>query len=296
MKHSYIVTHKSYSLVLMIFYMILRSLFIDIFMLQCNVMRKESLFERNEVFIVAAAIAAQATSGSEGFRQKDVKFLVELFLNWIEHAYEFKKLTIQNTQISRYLMHLTKEGFARRLSRGRLPSYRLTRAGLIELINRMVSKPYFESPERFLFINYFLRSYRERIMELVKAEGSMFPPLMEFELKELLDEKKLKSRQIKFCEDEIKRLDIRINEALKTGELAVKLRKQGFAESDVIATVQKRYPYELNSQKPLSDLFAELPAEIRTWELEYGSINRATLMFLPIKGLIIQYLKVLREV
>ena len=86
----------------------------------------------------AAAIAAHARFSSRGFRQKDLRFLLELFWNWVESAMVGPSIAIQNVQIARYLDTLAQEGFAKRLAGGKSPRYRLTRVGLLECLGQIV--------------------------------------------------------------------------------------------------------------------------------------------------------------
>ena len=46
--------------------------------------RNETLLKRYELFVAASAIAAHANWGVNGFRQRDVRVLIELFANWVE--------------------------------------------------------------------------------------------------------------------------------------------------------------------------------------------------------------------
>ncbi|MCB0340460.1 MAG: hypothetical protein KDD53_12690, partial [Bdellovibrionales bacterium] len=99
-------------------------------------MRSGSALERYEVFICSALLAAHSSGEENGFRQRDIKFYMGLFSNWLETSLPGDMLEVQQTQILRYLENLVSEGFARKLSRGQLPVYRLTRTGLVEITSR----------------------------------------------------------------------------------------------------------------------------------------------------------------
>ena len=119
-------------------------------------MRHDALFKRFEFLVAAAVIAAHANSRAQGFRQREVRFLIELFSNWVSASLEGEVLELKNTQILRYLEGLSSEAFARRSVRQRFPVYRLTRLGLIELLSRLVNPPAAIPPAQFFFVFYFL--------------------------------------------------------------------------------------------------------------------------------------------
>ena len=49
--------------------------------------RTETVSTRLQLLLGAATIAAHSTSVQEGFRQRDVRFLFDLFSNWIETCF-----------------------------------------------------------------------------------------------------------------------------------------------------------------------------------------------------------------
>ena len=73
-------------------------------MLQCNIRMSDSRFERNQLFVATAVVAAHANVSKGGFRQRDVKFWIELFSNWVESALPAEVLEVQNNQILRYII------------------------------------------------------------------------------------------------------------------------------------------------------------------------------------------------
>lgn len=258
-------------------------------------MRTDALFERYEVYVAAASIAAHASIPATGFRQRDVRFFIELFTNWVNWALNDELLVLSNTQVARYLDKLVEEGFARRMLRNSQPQYHLTRTGLIELVSTIVKQSQSIQPTHFCFRYYFIKSYKPRLFELIEKEGTRFPLALRLELEGLLDEKAIVKGQIKVLERERKKLDSRIYEALQSAVLA----KKRFAEAKkidaVAAEIEKLYPYELNSQKPLSELLSGIPAELARWELETGNTLRANLLWAPARALFDTYLESLRK-
>ncbi len=259
-------------------------------------MRAHALFDRHHVVAAAAVVGAHAQAGTEFFRQRDVRFLFELFLNWTEHGGGFRDLQVQNTQVARWLDSIASEGFARRVERGKQPRYRLTRGGLLEMLGRMAREPHHDRLERFFFVHFFLATYRDLITDLVRGEGAQFPYAMQIELDELLDTGRLCERQIEAAERELERLEARIRDSLGSSALVRKMVRAGNKAGDIVNSVERDFPYELNSQKPLSDIAQEMTAERLCWELDVGAVQRSELIFAPAKRSLETYISSVRDV
>ena len=257
-------------------------------------MKYNSLIRRQELFVAAAIIAAHATDHGSGFRQRDARFLIDLFLNWVETSSKDPRVRVQNTQIQRYITLLAQEGYARKISRGKTPLFRLTRTGLIELLNRITGQRPLE-PEHFFFLYYFLKCYGPRITELIAKEGSQFPPALRIEVEALLDVKALVHRELLSAERELRRLELRATDALKTVELIRGRKKRTLSLEDAIREAERQYPYELNSQKPLHELMSQIPEQFREWELTEGNIRRTEDIWRPMRSLQLHYLEQLKR-
>lgn len=258
-------------------------------------MAHDSRFERYEIFTATAVVGAHANNPTAGFRHKDVKFLIELFSNWLMTSHLEPVLSVQNTQVARYLKDLVDEGYARKVTRSTYPQYRLSRTGLIELVSRLVSREYFPDRDHFFFLYYFIKNYRPRLEELVKAEGKQFPIALKLELDTLLDVKALVARELAAAERELKKLEVRIEDAKNTSALVTRLTKDEYSFSAIVQEAQRLYPYELNTQKPLTELISELPPEMQRWEMEYGNMHRAREMWGPSQALLVAYIHELRK-
>src|SRR5262245_46249871 len=99
--------------------------------------RGGAVFDESEPVIHAAVIAAEATGRDEGFRQRDVRFFVELFSNWLESTTGNRALAVHNTQVKRHLDVLTRARWASRVGRSP-PRWHLTPEGIEELLRRLV--------------------------------------------------------------------------------------------------------------------------------------------------------------
>ena len=241
---------------------------------------------RYELFIAAAIVGAHAEHQQEGFRHRDVRFLIELFSNWVESSLEGVLLEVQNSQVARYIAELVREGYARRITRKGFPRYRLTRVGLVELMTRAAHRSYVPQREHFFFLYYFITSYRYRFEQLVQAEGRSFPVALKLELDDLLDAKALVRRELEAARRELTKLESKVRDAHSTARLTRSCLSESRPLTEAVAEAQKRYPYDLNSQKPLVELISEIPPDLREWELTQGNENRARFIWEPAGALL----------
>src|SRR5690606_36078783 len=114
---------------------------------------------------------------------------------------------------------------------------------------------------------YFLGTYTERLKDEISREGSQYPPALRMEVDALLDSKSLVCGAIEAVERKRIALDERIREAKDGRELVRHLVARKTALSSLINAVEKQYPYELNSQKPLGEFLSQIPESERLWEL-----------------------------
>lgn len=260
--------------------------------IQCIIIKmKASYFNSLEVLTGAATIAAHANAASDYFRQKNVRFLIELFFNWTEEGI----VQINNTQVLRHLQNLVDDGLAKKSIKAKHPRYRLTRPGLLEIVRRLTDNPAVESPAQFLFLYYFIRSYGPRITELVENEGSDFPTAIKLEIASLLDSAKLLNTEIESVKLKIRKLTERIKEVEKAHYLTKSLLKKGKSVPEVVRQINSNFPYSLNSQKPLTELFSELPVDGGRWELEQGNIQRVNVLWKNSKTMKENYLQLLER-
>jgi hypothetical protein len=90
-------------------------------------------------------------------------------------------------------------------------------------------------------------------------------------------------------------METRISDALKTGELVRNRLAAGVSFTEVVREAELKYPYELNSMKPLSELIAEIDPDQQRWELQEGNILRARVMWLPQLSILKEYRRQLQE-
>jgi hypothetical protein len=253
------------------------------------------LFSYCRIYFIAATLGAHSNFLQEGFRQKDVRFLVGLFLNWMEASTKGVDEKIHNTQISRFLDQLLKNGYATKSARGPAPRYQLTRAGLLELVSQLVQVPVPAPFEQFFFVFYFVKNYGSRLTELVAQKENRLPRSLQVELESLLDLKEILDQQIRFVQLEIRKLEERMKETKAAALLASQLSAKGASADEMIRSVEQLFPYEMNSQKKMSDLFREIPPALRIWELTTGNTNRYEILWASQKDSLEGYLKALNQ-
>ena len=256
-------------------------------------MSPDSTVNRLQIFTASATLAAHASFSEQGFRLRDLRFFTELFLNWVEDI-DAATHSLQNTQLARYLAQLIAHGFAKKISTNNIQYFRLTRLGLLELLNRIISSTSAAHPSTALFRIYFVRSYRPRLESLVEREGSHFPHSLKIELSALLDIQSLIQSEINRVERALQRVDRRIDDALATSALTKNRLSAQVPFPQVVQEIESRYPYDLNSMKPLQELIASIAPDQRRWELEEGNLIRANTLWKPQRAMLKELLHQLK--
>ncbi|MDD9944777.1 MAG: hypothetical protein OXU20_27295 [Myxococcales bacterium] len=222
--------------------------------------------------LTAALVAAQATAPEHGFRQRDVRFFAELFGNWLESTAGAQ--AFHNTQVLRCVHALAGVGWATRSGR-KPPRWRLTSEGLVELLRRLVHRRDLMRLDEFFLVHHFLAAYGDRLRALAQRGGAMESRLLAVDLDEMLSPETLLERERARVARELARLQIRVEEARMTAQLARRRLARGVPVADVVDEVQSHYPYELNSQRPLNELLSPLPERWQREELTEASERRA---------------------
>ena len=254
--------------------------------------RTGDLFSENEAVVAAAVVAAQATLGVDGFRQRDVRFYISVFSNWLEATTGTWTLDLHNAQVQRYLELLVKTGWAKRPGR-KPPRYCLTPEGLVRLLERIGQRKNLKRFDEFFFILHVFHAYGDRLRGLVEQAGPFNSKSLSVDLDELLDFRRLIARERELVKRESLRLTLRIQESRATSQLTRTMLAQGRTLEEAVQAVERQFPYEMNSQKPLGELFAQLPAPFRRVELETIAELRATSLWEPTLALLQSYLLIL---
>jgi len=258
-------------------------------------MRKDSSFEHNDTYILAACIAAHANGIKEGFRQKDVKFLIEMLSNWMDMTIGAATIDVHNTQVMRYLNYLVDQDWAKVVARGKQPRYKLTAIGLLTLVSKLVNRPPRYPLENFYFVFHFLETYRPPIEQLLQSESRGLPNAIRIELDFLLDMKKLIDVQLRFLEREVQKLRQRITDSVEVTKIVRKARAEKKITKDVVNEIEKKYPYDLNSQKSLSEFYLEIPDALRDFILDYGIAKRTKQIWIPVLSVMESHVVALKK-
>jgi hypothetical protein len=231
-----------------------------------------------EWWFLGAVLGAHVKQQKGGFRQKDARFMLELMASWRWSAEERRAFPpLHNTQISRRLTELTHLGWLKPLTRSSQPRYRLSRAGLVGVLEKLRAGALNGTFEDYAFLSHLLQSYRELLLQMIEAdEPALALPLPQrLEVERILDGRGLTRERAQRLRGLIYYWRRRIEENQAIVALAKERLKGGAGLQEVIAEVERRYPYELNYAKPLTMLYAELPEELKAWELTEGQSRRA---------------------
>lgn len=258
-------------------------------------MSRKALLDRYNEFVAGATLGAHANSLGQGFRQNDVRFILEIFTNWVASAEGQTSLPVQNTQIARYLDALAEEGFARKTAKQNKPFYKVTRAGLIELITRLVSGEHYNPREYFYFVYYMVTSYRSRIIELVRREGSRFPYSMQLELESLLSPETLLERQLAYTRRTLAGLEKRIRDSKSIETIIADLQKDGKDFKEIVNYIDRRHPFGLSGERRYSEVLQAGTERQRLWEMTVGNAKRMELIMKPSCNLLRAHLHELEE-
>ncbi|RYZ73231.1 MAG: hypothetical protein EOP05_10245 [Proteobacteria bacterium] len=233
-----------------------------------------------QALLKLGAIGAHAKQRSEGFRQRDVKFLIDLFLNWVVAPVERTSLDpLHNTQVLRFLESLLTEGHAKKLTRKGAPTYKLTRSGFLDLVSQLHDDAQKLPPDLFYLVIYFMKSYRTMILDSVEEMGQAKTQLYRIELEERLDTNRILQSRLAGCEKEIAYWSARIEEGKIAASYATDLKREGSSDADIAKLMETNFPYELNFQKPLSELLNEVRPDLQFWEVTTGNIERSRIIW-----------------
>lgn len=247
-----------------------------------------------DLLLSAAALASNAScSTDEGFRARDLKFLGELFSNWIDHSFSGGVVCLHNNQVRRFLLNLEIEGYLRRFADAGNQSYQLTRLGVLELASRLSADKHSIDPARFLFCYQIVHLYGEVVMTMVRREGKSFPDSLRLELEGLLDHRSMLKREIALVTKASEAYRQRAEKGKRVAVLSRALISQGLSGRRLYGEIEKEYPYNLSATKPLSQVLAGLPSGLADREITSGALSRAEYLWHPLGHIMQAYLKTL---
>ena len=168
----------------------------------------------------------------------------------------------------------------------------------VKLISRIVEHEHFHAREHFYFALCIVRSYRSRLIALVKNEGKRFPYSLQVELESHLDPIPFVERQLERARRELRKLETRIDASRNGGALAAKLIKEGSGVREIANEVERFYPFGVNTERRYSEVFSVGTERQLLWEMTEGNDLRANFLWGPSRRALEQFtqeLQVLRE-
>lgn len=244
-----------------------------------------SFAKDNYCYLFCAAISAQAIHGEKGFRQRDVGFFVELFMNWSRADSPQSSEPVHKTQIQRWIKVLVAMKWIGVRRRSRPPKYQFTSSGLIEGIDHLIEAIDDLAIEELFFVLYFVSSYGERIQALLNRTGDTRNLLNRLEINRRFDFKFVRSRALDAFRSRQDRLRARAQEAQEMGKAAQTLKLKGTSSDEIAMELMNQFGYQLNAVRPLTHLIGQLPEDLQSWELIQANFERSQKLWEPMAGL-----------
>lgn len=242
----------------------------------------------------AAIIATWLNREEKGFRQRDVKFYVDLLLDWMESAPFAKNVIIQNTQMMRFLDSLVERDWLTRKDQSP-PVYFFNNRYFMDLIRETLNSSD-KDPYEIFFLQYHLASvYRETLSELLLIRGVELSRGQKLDLDHLLDAKMLLRGQKERIEREIKKIESRQKEVVKMIELSKEELKKSSDTIEIVKKIEQKYPYQLQYQKSMSKAFSDIRPKLRVLELTTNSEKRISTLWSPLEEYLRSYLRTLEN-
>jgi len=242
---------------------------------------KDSAAKRHDLLIAASTIGCHASSGKGGFRQRDLKRMLQFSGSWAYPEFDEGGVPVENTQIRRYLDGLVSEGFARRNARGDQPKYSLTRIGLIELVSTMVDRGFFYNKEEFFYLYFIVRDYQYGLKRVIEREGAKLSYATRLELEELFNSKAVVKRQLYYARREVKKSKKRISDQKELAAFVSQSVRNELPFDELVSLVDQRFPYCFNTALPFTQFISNLTQKQIIWELTNGCLKRCEHIWKP---------------
>lgn len=242
----------------------------------------------------AAIIATWLNREEKGFRQRDVKFYVDLLLDWMESSPFAKNVVIQNTQMMRFLDSLVERQWLTRKEQT-TPVYFFNNRYFMDLIRETLC-PSEKDPYEIFFLQYHLASvYRDTLSELLFMRGVELSRGQKMDLDHLLNAKMLLRGQKERIEREIEKISARQKEVVKMIDLSKEELRKSSDTIEIVKKIEQKYPYQLQYQKSMSKTFSDIHPKLRVLELTTNSEKRISTLWSPMEDYLRGYLKTLES-
>jgi len=222
---------------------------------------------------VACALLAADAASPGGFHPQDVRFFFHLFTNWMGDDHLRPGADLDPTQIRRTLTLLADQGEAEG-GGGRPPSWALTPAGVIALVDTLTDPG---APRRL-----------EEVALLVGV-ASWYAPIIAARAGGRSGERRVRTRlePRRILQEERRRLAGALADMERRAEVGPRLAdaaREALArgEDPAAALARLGLPYQLHPMRPIAEVLAALPPDLRRFELERGLRLRARSLFAPL--------------
>lgn len=232
----------------------------------------------NKIFLFGL-IGAWLNRNEKGFRQKDVRFYIELITDWMESSEKFKMVTVQNTQMMRFLDSLVQKDW---LIKKPGPTYFFKDKYFMSLMKELFSVDENDSFDLFLLQYHFASLYKKIIYELLFRRGVELSNGEKIDLEILLSTKHLKEKQRDKIHKELLILDNRIEDVNKMVNFSEQKLKT-LRPLEVVKELEKTNPYQLQYYQSMTQTFKDILPEIITLELTVHSEKRIKTIWEPLK-------------
>lgn len=235
--------------------------------------------------LLAADLAATVDRDeAKGFQQRDVRFFYLLFRNWLEMDVRHPDFDLDLTRVRRECEKLATRGRLRALRgrrrAGRTPRqrYTLTLAGVVALVDDLVTATPERTFEETLFVILFAASYRALVLRRVDQASA---PVARKRIARALDPKQLVTLARRDLARQCADLEQRIAEGDELREAADDAFAAGRTDHEVAGMLERISSYQLHYVRPLGELLLSLPPEVRRYEIGDGITARRDLIFAP---------------
>ena len=245
--------------------------------------RRQALVERDGLLLRSSLLAADVSNGDgPGFQLRDVRFFYLLFGNWLEYDVTRPGGDVDLTQLRRAVERLREQGWA---TSRRLPGARarvaLTLAGVLGLAEDLLAGPDRLRFEECAFLLLFTSSYASPLLRRARGQARGFAGAIGTRLAEVLSPTRVLERGKRDLASVIHDLEQRLAGGERVARAVGDLRRRGASDAEIVARLDPLDPYQLQRVRPLRQVLAALPEDLRAFELDRGMALRRSLLFEP---------------
>ena len=241
-------------------------------------MRRGSYFDSNQAVVGAATMAAHFCSDPlEGFRQRDVRTFIHIFLYWTKNAFEvdFAERNLNNSQIARMFNELVERSWAVVVDNTpRQPRYRLTAAGIEELFLQVVKQKDEADSSRFVVAYYFVRMYGGLIRKSLAFLDCDSPEVSRW----VDDPGQMIKDQMAVVDAALSKVRQQAKQLGRASKLIANLLEAGVPIQDVAKAFGQLGSHALQAEFPADALLEMVPEPLARWELKWGLLAKRDLL------------------